>query len=159
MPQKLIYNLTHNELVKIARRWLRNTEKCSVVVSEISSAAGEEPDAIGWKSGFSTLVECKATLDDFHKDKRKIVRRVADPTINFGMGQYRYYMVPEGLLGEDPQKRLPRSWGLLEVTVSGRVKRSVPATQWVQCPISVRREMQLILSALRRYQEKENAEA
>lgn len=149
---KLIHGLTHSELVKIAKRWLRNTEKCSVVISEMASMAGEEPDAIGWKHGFSTMVECKATRDDFRKDKKKISRVVTDPTINFGMGTFRYYMAPEGLIKEE---ELPRSWGLLEVGMTGRVRRRIKALQWVQTHVSIRRELGLALSALRRAQEAE----
>jgi hypothetical protein len=152
---KPIHGLSHNELVSIAKRWLRNTEKCSVVVSEMASSAGEEPDAIGWKCQHSTLVECKTSRSDFRKDQKKISRRV-DPSINFGMGAFRYYMAPEGLLKED---ELPRSWGLLEVTMTGRVKRTVEAAQWVQTHISIRRELGLVLSALRRMQEAEKQNA
>lgn len=153
---KLTHGLTHSELVEIAMRWLRNTEKCSAVISEMASSAGEEPDAIGWKSQFSTLVECKATRDDFRKDKKKISRRVTDQAINFGMGAYRYYMAPEGLLKEE---ELPPRWGLLEVGFTGRVRRKVRAEQWIQTATSIRRELGLALSALRRLQEAERNNA
>ena len=167
MPKKLIHGLTHSELVNIAARWLRNTEKCSVVISELASQA-EEPDAIGWKARVSTLVECKATRDDFRRDRQKSFR--ADPNAdsgeaaylvyNLGMGTYRYYMTPEGLISQDEiATMLPRSWGLLEVSFTGRVGRTVDAVPWALPTLALRRELGLVLSALRRYQGGDHAKA
>lgn len=161
MPQKLIHGLTHNELVKIAGRWLRNTERCSVVLSEMVSQP-EEPDAIGWKAALSTLVECKATRDDFRKDRLKPVRINDEGFTEYiirGMGVYRYYMTPQGLLSSEEHVTIvPRGWGLLEVTFTGRVLRTIRSAQWVLSPVAIGRELGLALSAVRRYQEKEHAE-
>jgi hypothetical protein len=67
----------HEELCERARRWLRTNRRCEPVFSNIASC-GEIPDAIGWSSSWkhqgSILVECKASLSDFHADKWKYIR-------------------------------------------------------------------------------------
>lgn len=105
--------LTHADLVKIAGRWLRNTAACSVVLEELCAATGngENPDAIGWYCGRTLLVECKVSRSDFLADKKKAFR--AEPAR--GLGLYRYFMAPKGLLRAE---EMPDRWGLLEV--SGR---------------------------------------
>lgn len=154
MAQKPIHGLTHSELVGIAKRWLRNTEKCSVVLSEMASSAGEEPDAIGWKNRMSTLVECKCSRSDFFADVKKLARQSLPDTYCFGMGCFRYYMIPEGLVKPE---EVPRGWGLLEVLFDGRVRRTVESVKWWLPDMSLASELRLALSALRRYQESERA--
>ena len=148
MKKKPIHGLAHKELVKIATRWLRNTRGCSVVLSEMMSQA-EIPDAIGWRKGRSYLVECKATRKSFFADKVKRCRRVFGTAYAFGMGNRRYYVVPEGLVTKD---EIPRGWGLLEVMFSGRVRRVVESATWSLSSLETGHEMGLLLSALRRYQ-------
>jgi hypothetical protein len=64
----------HEELCERARRWLRSNRRCEPVFSNVASC-GEIPDAIGWSSTWkhrgSIVVECKASLSDFHADKWK----------------------------------------------------------------------------------------
>lgn len=143
---------THNELVKRAVRWLRNTAKCSVVVSELVTILREIPDAIGWKGGLSILVECKVTRADYYADKQKSIRIGSRlyPEIDEGMGRERYYLAPKGVL---VHKNIPDGWGLLEMSVSGRVRKVVPAPVRIQTNAALRNEMRLMSSALRRYQE------
>lgn len=101
---------THADLVKIAGRWLRNTAGCSVVLEELCAATGngENPDAIGWYCGQTLLVECKVSRSDFLADRKKPFRAVPAR----GLGIYRYFMAPRGLLSAD---EMPPQWGLLEV--------------------------------------------
>lgn len=70
--------------------------------------SSEVPDAIGWtQSGrLSYLVECKASRGDFLADKKKPHRQPDGK----GMGCYRYFMCPPGLIKAD---ELPTRWGLL----------------------------------------------
>ncbi len=105
--------LTHADLVKIAGRWLRNTAGCTVVLEELCAATGngENPDAIGWYTGRTMLVECKVSRSDFLADRKKRFR--ANP--ERGLGLYRYFMAPKGLIRVD---ELPARWGLLEVSGS-----------------------------------------
>lgn len=105
--------MTHAELVLAAGRWLRGAGRCTVVLEELCAATGngENPDAIGWYSTQTLLIECKASRSDFLADRKKSFRM--DPSR--GMGSYRYFMAPKGMLRSD---EIPGRWGLLEV--SGR---------------------------------------
>lgn len=67
---------THSQLVERAVRWLYGTKKCNVVLSGIASCS-EVPDAIGWSNSYkihgSIVVECKTSVSDLHRDKKKAV--------------------------------------------------------------------------------------
>jgi hypothetical protein len=110
----------HQDLIRRAVKWLRRTKGCSCVISEQSSAAAETPDAIGWKYGRSHLVEVKISRADFCADMKKRWRRRPE----IGMGAYRYYMVPDGLV---IPSELPDRWGLLCVQENRVVIARVPA--------------------------------
>lgn len=100
--------MTHKELVQRAAKWLTNTRKCAVVVTEFStSGVIESPDALGWKNAKNTiLIECKTSKSDFIRDGVKPFRRVWE----FGLGQSRYYLTTPGLISIED---LPDGWGLL----------------------------------------------
>lgn len=103
---------THAELVDVARRWLYGTRKCSVVATERNCRrADEAPDAIGWRpDGESILVECKTSVADYLRDRKKAHR--AGP----GMGRERWYLTPWGLLaGYTAPEVWPTGWGLLGI--------------------------------------------
>lgn len=147
--------LTHSELVDRAERWLKNTMGCGVVLKELTSYCSETPDAIGFQSGHSILVECKASRADFHAGKKKLFRQFPEQ----GMGNYRYYMCEPGIINSDD---LPEKWGLLHVK-GKRVIQVVNAlnpkggniaqgdnrfrSEWL-----IREERKLLYSALRRVQ-------
>ena len=63
---------------------------------------------MGFKGGFSYLIECKSSRADFQADKKKLFRKIPKQ----GMGFMRYFMCPVGLL--EPSQIL-EGWGLLEV--------------------------------------------
>jgi hypothetical protein len=132
--------MTHAELVARAEAWLRNHMRCRVVLCERSSAAGETPDAIGWRgSSYSILVECKVSRSDFRADLQKPWRRYWA-----GMGCERYYMAPPGLL---KPHEVPGGWGLLEVwPKTVRVARK--AQNRVVPGWCLRYELRLLLSEL-----------
>lgn len=100
----------HDTLVEEADRYLTDTLNCGFSLAEFhaSTGNGEVPDAIGWKGLKSVLIECKTTRSDFHSDKKKHVRK--NPTE--GVGLFRLYMAPKGVLTKDD---LPPKWGLIEV--------------------------------------------
>ena len=119
--------VTHAALVARAVRWLRDFKHCPVVLSEMSCGWIEVPDAIGFstKRHGSVLVECKVGRGDFKRDSSKPARRNG-----VGMGDYRFYLVPHGMVrahefetliagGEEPAEPLTRfkwgssGWGLL----------------------------------------------
>lgn len=91
-----------------AAKWLTNTRKCSIVVTEFAtSGIMETPDALGWKNAKNTiLIECKTSKSDFNRDSTKPFRRFWE----FGLGQTRYYLTPPGLITTE---ELPDGWGLL----------------------------------------------
>src|SRR4051812_48028888 len=87
----------HESLRKIAVKWLTNSGH-TVVLSELVSSAFETPDAIGWKYGNSTLVECKVSRSDLKANATK-PSVIGDRCV----GRKRYFMVPDGLIdASDP---------------------------------------------------------
>lgn len=135
---------THHDLVTRAAKWLRNTRKLPVVLSEIGTDGTECPDVIGWTNwpGESWVIECKASRPDFLVDRKKTFR--VDP--QKGLGTYRVFATPPGLIRPS---ELPPRWGLIEVR---------PATVKVlrrperhELPVWVHmREKRLLVSAIRR---------
>lgn len=98
---------SHAELVEIAYRWVLRAGRCGVAFRELVSHTAEQPDVIGFgHAGRSVVVECKATRADFMADARKFFRR----TPELGMGRYRFYLCPDGLL--EPEE-MPAKWGLI----------------------------------------------
>lgn len=103
----------HDELVGRACRWLKGTCGCSASVGELQAftGSGEIPDAIGWRSEYSILIECKTSRADFFADLKKPFR--VDPTL--GVGTYRFYLCPPGIITPGD---LPDGWGLLHAEES-----------------------------------------
>jgi hypothetical protein len=108
--------VTHDDLVQLAHKWLM-TQRCGFAFKEIKAASmsGEIPDAIGFKSGCSILIECKTSRSDFLADKKKSFR--LDPS--WGMGDWRFMMCEKGLISKD---ELPEGWGLIEIN-KGKARR------------------------------------
>lgn len=111
----------HAALCKVAVAWLRRPPSkggpsCSFAVSETAPMGADEiPDAIGWREGKSVLVEVKVSRSDFLADRQKPHR--LNPSS--GMGVYRYFMAPVGMIRVD---ELPPKWGLVEVSKTGTPK-------------------------------------
>lgn len=99
--------MTHDELVRKAACWLRR-KGYGVVFTEFRTCGSEEPDALGFNSRGSCLVECKTSRSDFLVDFKKFHRRHPEE----GMGNVRFFMTASGLLSPE---ELPAGWGLLEV--------------------------------------------
>lgn len=129
--------MSHNQLIKKAVSWLINVKKCQLVISDLTSYSRETPDAIGWLNGFSFLVECKTSRQDFFNDRKKFFR--ANP--EYGIGDYRYYLTPKDLV---LVREVPQGWGLIEY--KGEHKKE--SIQW---KIADKREEAIIMtSAFRR---------
>ncbi|MBU2788628.1 adenylosuccinate synthase [Acidithiobacillus sp. VAN18-1] len=117
--------MRHKELCALAVDWLRRPASrsgpgCSAAVSESGNYVNREiVDAIGWRAYEplvgSVLVEVKTSRADFLADRRKKHRS----NTGNGIGKYRYFMVPEGLLDADD---LPEKWGLLVVNEKGHIR-------------------------------------
>ena len=131
--------VTHADLVSAAAKWLANTKRCPVVITDMASAASETPDAIGWLNGQSHLVECKASRADYAVDHEKRCRRHAEQA----MGVYRYYLTPFEMVKPD---ELPPKWGLLWLK-----GRSITVQREPYWHTTGRRdEVHLLVSAVRR---------
>ena len=103
--------MTHTDLVNAAYRWVMKNASCGVAFKELVAAitSGEIPDIIGFGScGRSVMIECKMSRSDFCADRKKFFRIDSSQ----GMGTYRFYCCPEGLLQKED---MPKNWGLLWV--------------------------------------------
>jgi len=128
--------LTHTELVNYASNWLKR--KCPVVITGLATT-GETPDAIGWQGKFSILIECKTSIADFNKDKKKYFRYSPER----GLGQRRYFLTPEKLVAPN---QLPLNWGLLEI-INDKVIL-IKESEYFES--NVKQEVGILLSTLRR---------
>jgi len=146
-------DMTHPELVKLAERWLRRDRGCGVVLTELDSYAEEIPDAIGFRAGYSILIECKTRRADFFSDSQKVFRTMPD----HGMGSYRFYLCAEGVIKISD---LPENWGLIWVNGEGKARmvHGPKGNIWGQdfCfhPKNMDAEQIMLVSALRRLQNK-----
>lgn len=120
-----VRNDEHTRLCGLAKRWLMRPNSaggpgCGFAITEgWGDGPGEKPDAIGWRrspyNGGAIVVEAKASRADFLADARKPHRQ--DPC--HGVGRWRYYLCPEGLI---TPAELPARWGLLYATRRGSVR-------------------------------------
>jgi len=145
--------VTHNDLVKIAEKWLVRSVGCGAVIAELKSVGFEIPDSIGWKNGASILVECKLSRADFLADAKKPFRCEPDR----GMGNFRFYMCREGMVNPD---ELPAKWGLIWVNGKGKARQVVGPRgniwnhqkEYFFAEKNIEAEQSLLVSALRRCQ-------
>lgn len=106
--------ISHEELVYIGSRILKNNFYCGVVLAEQQSlGVNEIPDVIGFNHNTSILIECKSNRKDFLQDRRKPIR--VNPET--GMGQFRYFLAPKGVVKNINE--LPKGWGLIEAMGQG----------------------------------------
>lgn len=83
---------------------------------------GAIPDVIGWRSnGWSVLVECKRSREDFRADAKKAIR-----ASGWGGGQERWYFAPRGII---PKDEVPKEWGLAVFDTQVRVQQYPPASR------------------------------
>ena len=136
---------THEALRKSAVKWLSTSQRCSVVLSELVSAAAETPDAVGWRFGSSILVECKVSRSDFRANKHKPSVRA-----DRGAGRWRYFLCPEGLI--QVSDLADSDYGLLWLGESGGIKIIKEATPREPHYLS---EVVMLTSALRRIKTRE----
>lgn len=97
--------MEHKDLVEVAYKWILKRGRCGVAFKELKSVNAEIPDAIGFNSWSSVVVECKVSRGDFLQDKHKEHRKK-------GMGSHRFYCCPKGLIKKE---ELPEGWGLIYV--------------------------------------------
>lgn len=96
----------HDQLTSLGAKWLKR-QGFAVVATEITAVGSrEQPDVIGFRSSCSAVIEVKVSRGDFLADRRKPERAVDGK----GLGVYRFYLCPEGVIELDD---LPPKWGLL----------------------------------------------
>lgn len=76
----------------------------------------EIADVLGFSRQGSYMIEVKVSRNDFLRDKKKLHRAIEDR----GVGNYRYYCCPKGLIGVFD---IPSGWGLIWVYPSGYAKQ------------------------------------
>lgn len=106
---------THKELIPIAYKWAMTKGKCGVAFKELNTLTcnSEYPDILGIQgAGNTLLIEVKVSRTDFLADAKKTFRKYP----NLGMGTYRFYFCPVGLIKVD---ELPTGWGLIYVDEFG----------------------------------------
>ena len=105
----------HVLLTELGARWLKK-HNFGVISTELAcSGARERPDVVGFRSDCSAIIEVKVSRADFFADRAKPERSSG------GVGVYRFYLCPEGLLAPSD---LPPRWGLL-VAVGRKVSAVV----------------------------------
>lgn len=112
----------HTDLIKLGAKWLKKHKRnlivpnCPLVLEDLVSTTqtGEIPDLIGFSSGNSVLIEVKISRSDFKRDFKKKFRINQEK----GMGEFRYYLCPDGLIKES---ELPNNWGLL-YEINGKIE-------------------------------------
>jgi len=118
-PKRKRDTTKHDELIQIGKKWLKNQGgkrwSCGVIFTELVCAGMETPDIFGLASYGSTMIEVKTSRADFLRDKKKMFRMYPD----MGMGGYRFYLCPTGLIKEE---ELPENWGLVYVNEKGKAR-------------------------------------
>ncbi|MBR2526524.1 hypothetical protein IKE67_08690 [bacterium] len=113
----------HKKLVELGAKYLLNHQICkypksTIVATEINISCGESPDIIGFSGYRSFLIEAKQSRQDFKKDFKKWFRK----NMECGMGDFRMYIAPKGLIKPD---ELPSNWGLIEVNEKDKCRMIV----------------------------------
>ena len=140
------YNCDHKTLVQRATNWLINTHHCRVVATEFRAGDRLEiPDVIGWTyRGRSILVECKASMSDLRRDHTKEARTSTGEDA-FGVGEYRYYFIPQALRDQLKSDDIAQTWGLAIVS-EHRVSITKQAPRLELGSENLRREKVMLVS-------------
>lgn len=105
--------ITHTDIEKVAIRFLRSHGylwDCRLFAVEPTGAWRERPDVIGFAPGYSHVVECKMSREDFLADYYKPWRITHDNAL----GTYRWWLCPEDVIA--PQDIRDDDDGLLWVS-------------------------------------------
>lgn len=107
----------HYELCCLGAKFLKsrkNAEPWEIpnkyVAVELVTLTAENPDIWATNGYHTTLVEVKTTHSDFLADQKKWSRSKAAELSDKQLGNYRYYLCPEGIIDES---EIPEKWGLL----------------------------------------------
>ena len=81
----------------------------------MKTVESEQPYVIGWADFCSVMIEVKVVRGDFLKDCKKPLRKCSEK----GVGEFRYYCCPQGLIKES---ELPENWGLLYLNDENKIE-------------------------------------
>ncbi|WP_083858497.1 GIY-YIG nuclease family protein [Psychroflexus torquis] len=82
---------------------------------DMKTVESEQPDVIGWADFCNVMIEVKVGKGNFIKDCKKPFRKCSEK----GVGEYRYYFCPSGLIKES---ELPENWGLLYLNDENKIE-------------------------------------
>lgn len=137
---------SHDELSVIVAKWLKKHEQnilipnCATVAIDMKTLEQEKPDVIGWNGYCSIMIEVKVGRSDFLCDFKKPFRKNAEK----GVGQYRYYCCPYGLIKDD---EVPENWGLLYLNDKNKIE--IIKVAEIQ-KANLKAERNMLISLLRR---------
>ena len=155
--------MTHDELCERAAIWLGSKHRCDPVF-RCGASCDEIPDAIGWNSHHSFVVECKTSRSDFFADRWKYVG-YRDPRFSFiysvgmkraeyrrsyelrgyekvnlpRMGSFRFYLCEGDLLGIQDIDQMAPDHGLLSA-VGHKIRIVKDAPQRIPEMVALRSE-------------------
>ena len=136
--------MDHKDLCVIAAKYLKTKgivsfHRCNYVVCELERQ-GESPDAFGFSSGTTQLIEVKVSRSDFLSDKNKYWRKRPE----YGIGAYRSYLCPIDVIKKSD---LPIGWGLLYIDENNKIIEVMPP---IKQQSNNSEEFRLMLSLFRR---------
>lgn len=107
----------HHQLCCLGAKYLKSKKSAELysspnkyVAVELITLTAENPDVWATNGYRTTLIEVKTSHADFLADKKKWVRSEAAEIADKCLGNYRYYLCPQGMISID---ELPDKWGLL----------------------------------------------
>lgn len=110
-------NSLHYELCCLGAKFLKSRKNAEpwetpnkYVAVELVTLTAENPDVWATNGYHTTLVEVKTSHSDFLADQKKWSRSKAAELSDKQLGNYRYYLCPEGVIDES---EIPDKWGLL----------------------------------------------
>ncbi|MDR1695599.1 MAG: hypothetical protein LBR69_03070 [Endomicrobium sp.] len=105
-------SFTHKDITIIATKYAKRLFRCPIGAWEFC-IEDEKCDGFLVRHHETFLIEAKVSMEDFKRDKKKDFRIYPEK----GVGTFRLYAAPEGLLKLED---LPEKWGLIEVNEKGK---------------------------------------
>lgn len=136
----------HDDISEIVAKWLKKHDQnilipnCATIAVDMKTLEQEKPDVIGWNASCSIMIEVKVGRSDFLCDFKKPFRKQSER----GVGQYRYYCCPAGLIKEN---EVPEKWGLLYLTHQNKIE--IVKVAEVQ-EANLKAERNMLISIIRR---------
>lgn len=110
-------NSLHYQLCCLGAKFLKSRKNAEpwetpnkYVAVELVTLTAENPDIWATNGYYTTIVEVKTNYSDFLADQKKWSRSKAAELSDKQLGNYRYYLCPEGIIDES---EIPDKWGLL----------------------------------------------